>query len=368
MAAAGTGPASRRRTKIQGRADIGAKRLDSGKCVAKRARCVHGRSVMSFETYFRFTSYGFISTAFVALVTTGQLDTVSIILYMGAIGAVVYRDWRGISWLSLTERRWRLLAIAYVPFFLLDATLISRQRIIALVHLTLFTSAAKLFQEKTDRDWVFLYLIAFFQMLLAAALTFDATFVGSLIVFTFFFVSALSAFEIRRTKRSVGLIEEEVVTKGEKILSQRTIPAGRVRQFVGASVIQLVMVGVLTIPLFFLIPRTGSGVVRGFGGGEAMTGFSTSMSLGDVARIKESSQLVMRVKLDQAPRRWLRWKGVALDTFRGNGWEATYKGGISSNKDLAVAGNTAAAEQFDRDHIVDANPALRPLRQQISLE
>ena len=40
-----------------------------------------------------------------------------------------------------------------------------------LLLFTLFLSAVKLLQVKADRDWLFLYLISFFEVLLAAGLT-----------------------------------------------------------------------------------------------------------------------------------------------------------------------------------------------------
>src|SRR5262249_46295526 len=137
---------------------------------------------------------------------------VSVVLYAAGLAASLYADSRGITRYRLREWMWRVLAIAYVPFVFLDADFIST-RIIALVHMTLFVSAVKLFQQKRDRDWVFLYLIAFFQMLLAAGLTFNASFVASLCVYIFFFVSTLAAFEIRRARR-------EVVSNGEEVLSR----------------------------------------------------------------------------------------------------------------------------------------------------
>src|SRR5215831_12937849 len=164
------------------------------------------------ESYFRTTSYALVTTAFIALALTGSLDAVSIILYSIAVVVCFYRDTRGIQHLRLREWMWRTLSIGYVPFIFIDAALISN-RVIALVHMTLFVSAVKLFQLKRDRDWVFLYLIAFFQMLLAAGLTFNASFVASLCVYIFFFVSTLAAFEIRRARR-------EVVSNGEEVLSR----------------------------------------------------------------------------------------------------------------------------------------------------
>ncbi len=160
------------------------------------------------EAYFRTTSYALVTTAFLAISLTGSLDGISIALYSIAVVVCFYRDVRGAQRLRLREWMWRALSIAYVPFVFIDGAVISRNRVLALVHMTLFVSAAKLFQNKRDRDWVFLYLIAFFQMLLAAGLTFNATFVASLATFLFFFISTLAAFEIRRARREVSSLED----------------------------------------------------------------------------------------------------------------------------------------------------------------
>src|SRR5215469_6471056 len=159
------------------------------------------------DTYFRTMSYALVATAFIGLAMTGELDALSILLYSVALSVSFYRDARGIKRLRLREWMWRMLSIAYVPFIFVDAAFFS-SRVLALVHMTLFVSAAKLFQNKRDRDWVFLYLLALFQILLSAALTFNATFVASLAVFLFFFISTLAAFEIRRTRREVSSINE----------------------------------------------------------------------------------------------------------------------------------------------------------------
>src|SRR5262245_1395439 len=147
---------------------------------------------MKFDTYFRTTSYALIASAFIALVMTGEVDGLSVILYSGAFLTAFYLDTKDVKKWRPREWAWRLLTALYIPFMLLESAQPGSQRILALVHLSLFASAVKLFQDKVDRDWVFLYLIAFFQMLLASGLTFNATFVGSLIAFVFFFISTLA--------------------------------------------------------------------------------------------------------------------------------------------------------------------------------
>src|SRR5215813_12607611 len=152
---------------------------------------------MKFDTYFRLTSYALIGSAFAALALTGEVDGLALLLYsLAFIGAFV-ADARGVNRWRPREWMWRGLVALYIPFMVGDALFLSN-RILALVHLSLFASAIKLFQKKENRDWVFLYLIAFFQMLLAAGLTFNAVFVAALGAFLFFFISTLAAFEIRR--------------------------------------------------------------------------------------------------------------------------------------------------------------------------
>jgi protein-glutamine gamma-glutamyltransferase len=287
------------------------------------------------DTYFRTTSYALIASAFVALALTGELDALSIALYSVAISVCFYRDIRGVKRLRLREWMWRVLAFAYVPFIFVDAAMLSN-RILALAHMTLFVSAAKLFQNKRDRDWVFLYLIAFFQMLLAAGLTFNATFVASLVVFLFFFISTLAAFEIRRARREVTSLDEEAVTplkqnqrvkyRAKDVTAQPGKGAGRVRYLVGASFAQVAMVVALTLPFFFIIPRFGGGNVgRGVGDSQAITGFSNKVELGQVASIKSSPRVVMRIQLDRPPSRYLHWRGVALERYDGRAWSLDAK-------------------------------------------
>lgn len=290
---------------------------------------------MKFDTYFRVTSYGLIASAFAALALTGELDALSVVLYSMALAACYYIDAKGVTKWRLKEWMWRTLTVLYIPFMLFDGVALS-DKVLALVHLSLFASAAKLYQNKTDRDWVFLYLIAFFQMLLAAGLTFNATFVASLVVFLFFFISTLAAFEIRRARRGLAAVQEEIITpvkptsaKSAKVTAKKSVAGegvaprriSRIRYLVIASLIQAVIIVVLTLPFFFMIPRFNSANVgSGFGETAPMTGFSDTVELGQVASIKENRRVVMRVKLDRQPKKYLRWRGKVLERYNGRAW------------------------------------------------
>lgn len=332
------------------------------------------------EAYFRTTSYALVATAFLAIALTGELDGLSIGLYTIAISVCFYRDARGDNRLRLREWMWRALSVGYVPFVFVDAAFISKDRILALVHMTLFVSAAKLFQTKRDRDWVFLYLIAFFQMLLAAGLTFDATFVASLGLFLFCFISTLAAFEIRRAAREVTSLDEETITplKQQRVKYRTSAPrvkrGRRVRYLLGASFAQMVIVAALAFPFFFLIPRLGGGgVAKGMGEGPPITGFSDHVKLGDVASIKKSARVAMRVRLDRQPGRYIRWRGVAFDHYDGRSWMVTAEPHRLQDDNQGGSGfdvGTSASAQLWYRHPLNVQPSSHPsfIQQRIVLE
>lgn len=343
---------------------------------------------MSLDTYFRITSYALVATAFVALALTGELDALSMLLYPPALALSFYADTKGITRLRLKEWMWRALALLYVPFAFLDAAVIS-SHILALVHMTLFLSAAKLFQNKRDRDWVFLYLIAFFQIPLASGLTFNATFVGSLAIFLFFFVSSLAAFEIRRARREITMLDEEVVTrsnpgrhpKESRPIKGRTTERNsrapkRVRYLLGASVAQIALVALLAVPFFFFIPRFGGGgVASGFGDSQALTGFSDTVRLGEVASIKENKRVVMRIELDRKPGRYIRWRGIALDRYVDGVWTLSQVGDRpgerfrGSDSNMRTQNGAVPDDEFIRKHqLYDTQTYTPPTDRQFVLE
>jgi hypothetical protein len=257
---------------------------------------------------------------------------------------------------------WTVRAAAglYVPFLVLDALMLSN-RVLALVHLALFASAMKLLQRKRDRDWVFLYVVAFFLILLAAGLTFNATFVGSLTLFLFFFVSTLAAFEIRRSQREIVMKGDETLAPLKQPKARRrevasAAPPRRVRYLLGASCAQVVIVVALSLPFFFVMPRFGGGVAQGFADTTA-TGFSEKVELGQVARIKKNQQVVMRVELDRIPGRYLRWRGVVLEHYDGRSWSLLSSGrnkpiGTSQTRRLPGAGNDDQEPRIDWNYPV----------------
>ena len=184
----------------------------------------------------------------------------------------------------------------------------------------------KLIQVKKDRDWVFLYLISFFEVLLAAGLSFSPVFLGTLTLYLLCGLSAVTAFEIQKARRTIAYTETRLlvppdsrVFKKDGQNPSRSTEASRL-PFVATGL--LVMIFVLALPLFLIAPRSGAAALTRSGGGlSTFIGFSENVTLGQIGTLKQDNGLVMRVRVDDSEEpRDLRWRGVALDEFTGNGW------------------------------------------------
>ncbi|HEX8500112.1 MAG TPA: DUF3488 and transglutaminase-like domain-containing protein [Pyrinomonadaceae bacterium] len=291
---------------------------------------------MSFESYFRACSYAMIACGVLALAVSGGVGPP----LAAAFAAVLFASWR------LSETRWQLseragmvIVLLALPAFYLDWSV---QRagaadsaeqvyagVSALVHFTLLLSSIKLLQVKSDRDWLFLYLISFFEVLLAAGLSASPSFLLSLGLYVFAALLAVVCFELRKSARSVPLSESRLLVanepgffrrgrrraKGERAL--RRLP-------LAAACLFLAIFG-LALPIFLITPRAAENTLSIPGGSASsgFVGFSDHVTLGDIGRLNESNQLVMRVRVE-APARGggpaLRWRGVALDRFDGRHW------------------------------------------------
>src|SRR5215831_15937527 len=171
-------------------------------------------SQMDFNTYFRIASYTTIAAAALALFVAGGVG-----IWLGAAFAfLLVTSWKleGTRW-QLSERLALAVILISLPVFYLDWRVLTpylqlqlpegRQyrypEVSVLAHLILFLSAVKLLQRKADRDWFFLYLISFFEVLLAAGLTANPAFLLVLVLYLLCVLSTIVAFEIHKARKKV---------------------------------------------------------------------------------------------------------------------------------------------------------------------
>ena len=287
---------------------------------------------MTFASYFRAFSYVMIGVAMLTLLLAGGLNYGLAALFF----AVMVASWRleNTKW-QLPERIGLGIVLLSIPLFYLDwqyqkaiGEPVERLGVNALAHLIVFLSAVKLLQVKKDRDWVFLYLISFFEVLLAAGLSFSPVFLVTLSLYLLCGLSAVTAFEIQKARRALSLAETRLLVPPDSRVFRKS--RGR-RQWRNSEATRLpfvalgllLLIFVFALPLFLVAPRSGgAALMRNNGGLSRFIGFSEDVKLGEIGSLKQDDQLVMRVRIEegQTPRD-LRWRGVALDEFTGRGWK-----------------------------------------------
>lgn len=285
---------------------------------------------MTFEKYFKASSYATVVSAMVALYLAGGLH------YGLAIGfaALVVLAWKfeDTKW-QLSERAGLVVVLLSVPLFIIDWQFqkatgepAGRFGVTALAHLIIFLAAVKLLQVKKDRDWVFLYLISFFEVLLAAGLSFSPVFLGTLTLYLLCVLSTIIAFEIHKGKRSMPAAETRLLVPPDSRIFNVSRPRSRrqveATRLPWVALTLMLLIFVLALPLFLIAPRSGAAaLLRGGTGLSNFVGFSETVNLGEIGTLKRDNALVMHVRVEGTPAgKPLRWRGVALDEYTGRGW------------------------------------------------
>jgi hypothetical protein len=276
------------------------------------------------ERFFRGSLFFLILTSAGMLIATGKLDSVTCALVSIAILYKGFRWWHGRP-PELSHRIATWLVLAYLVFFPLDVLFFSRffvagstnptlyAALLGAVHFLLFVMLVRLFSARTDRDALFLAMLAFAAVLAAAVLTVDTSFLVLFFIFLLFGVATFVGMELRRGVR--GAIAPPLDAQPER---ERQIT--RALSLAALSV----AMGTITIggALFFFFPRFSAGYLgRASMQPSLMTGFTDDVELGQIGEIKKDSAVVMRVKTGRpVGDPLLRWRGIALSTFDGRRW------------------------------------------------
>src|SRR5712692_3948614 len=298
---------------------------------------------MSFNTYFRLTSYATVAAAALALFVAGGVG----VWLAVAFAIVIIAAWKlaGTRW-QLSERVALIVILASLPFFYFDWRILTpllqnefiegnatrgTAEVAVLAHLILFLSAIKLLQRKGDRDWFFLYLISFFEVLLAAGLTASPAFLATLIFYLLCALSTVVAFEIQKSRRRVKAAQTRLLVPPDSTLFRKLPMRLWRRRYLETRRLPLVSLGllvliiVLALPFFLIAPRTASSALkRGGNSFSGFIGFSDNVTLGQIGELKANDEIFMHVRIESgnaAPNAGLRWRGVALDEFTGRAWK-----------------------------------------------
>jgi transglutaminase-like putative cysteine protease len=276
------------------------------------------------ERFFRASLFFLILTSIATLVSTGKLDLLTCIAAPAAMLYKGVRLWRGQpAELSHSTATWTV--IAYLGFFPLDILFFSRAfvanssnpallaALLGAIHFLVLVMLVRLYSATTDRDALFLAMLAFAAMLASSILTVDTSFLILFFAFLLFGVGAFIGLEMRRGANGT-------LTPPFSRQPSEDRRLGRALSLAALTV----AVGSIGLggALFFIFPRFAAGYLgRASMQPSLMSGFSDNVELGQIGEIKQNSAVVMRVKTGgPVPYPMLRWRGTALTTFDGKRW------------------------------------------------
>jgi hypothetical protein len=337
---------------------------------------------VNFNTYFRLTSYATIAAAALALFVAGGVGLWLTIAF--ALVMIVAFKLEGTRW-QLSERIALIVILISIPIFYFDWRVLTPLllngfsdtrdlaqgggissgvggvahgsiEVAVLAHLILFLSAVKLLQRKADRDWFFLYLISFFEVLLAAGLTASPLFLATLALYLLCALSTVVAFEIQKARKKVTATQTRLLVPPDSTLFRKLPMRLWRRRYLETRRLPLVSAGllilivILALPFFLIAPRTASSALRRGGNGvSGFIGFSDNVTLGQIGQLKGNNEIFMHVRIDNLgalPPSGLRWRGVALDEFTGKAWKKSRVAERSEKKEsesgLFQLGTTAS--------------------------
>src|SRR5512143_2321704 len=133
---------------------------------------------MNFAQYFRLSSYCLIASGFLAIGAAGAVGLPWKCLFTAALVISWFVDTAALraripTWLL------NLMVLVYLPISILDYRYFSDSFLSAILHAVFFVAAVKLLTLSTNRDYVYLYLISFAQLLVASSQTSNLTFAFS---------------------------------------------------------------------------------------------------------------------------------------------------------------------------------------------
>ncbi len=215
--------------------------------------------------------------------------------------------------LKILSSSWGLLALPLL-YFGLDLPLLE-----LLVWILVFLQFSRLVFKTELNDYLFGFLISLMCLLVGAMVAQGLQF--AFLLLTFYLVLSWALITYNMMAEPVGSHSPPALFKQ---VGEKELLGGRL---FGFSTGMMLLGLVLTTLIFSSFPRLGMGGALS-DPGSPVSGFSESVQLGDVGRIKQNSAVVMRIEFEHdgkthRPSQPVYWRGVVLDHFNGNAWFST---------------------------------------------
>lgn len=263
------------------------------------------------DRFFEFSLLGLLTSGYLAVAGSGYLDAPTVLITAAALLARAFIA-AGLLRVDLPPGVVTAVTLAYVGFYPIDYFFISQAFIPAAVHLVFFVAVVKILTAQTNRDYFFLKIIAFLELLAACVLSSSFNFFGFLLLFLVLGVATFASGEIRQSRqRSLSIA--------------RVSARGLFLRLTAVALVASTGILILTAGLFFFLPRTARAAFQHFISHRYhLAGFSGHVTLGEIGEIKRENTPVMHIKMDRQEDRplSLKWRGAALSEFNGRAWSS----------------------------------------------
>jgi protein-glutamine gamma-glutamyltransferase len=263
----------------------------------------------SVDQFFELSLLGLLASGFLAVVGSGYLDVPTVVLTSAAL-IVRALMVAGLVHFDPPPAVVTALTLAYIGFYPIDYFFISRAFIPAAIHLVFFVAVVKVVTGRTNRDYLFLKVIAFLELLAACIVSASFNFFVFLLLFLILGVATFASNEIRQSRQRVQS-------------STRQTGAGVPARLIAVVLCVSLSILVITAGLFFFLPRTARAAFQHFVSHRYhLVGFSNYVTLGEIGEVKKENVPVMHVRMDHPEDRSLalKWRGAALAEFNGRVW------------------------------------------------
>ena len=285
---------------------------------------------MRFLWYVRCSGYLLIGAGFAALLVTDEYGLLSALIF----GLLLFLGWQidsGRLRHAIPLWFWNLATLAFFAFCAADALMIRRDTSVALVNMLIALQAVKLLNPKQDRDYLALYALSFFALLISSIMTFSALFALSCLLFIATGTWALIARHLKGEIQTYAFSNAPPALAGQddERFETPAVNALISPKFLGGTLLITLFTCVLSVVVFLILPRMREGTFFSYAGRDApkVSGFSEEMALDSFGAIRLNHTPVMNVELpgiadpSQLAGR-LYWKGVTYNHYDGLRWKA----------------------------------------------
>lgn len=284
---------------------------------------------MRFVIVHKVVSYLMVMTSTLSLFLSGELPPWVGPVVMALCAASWFWESPRVE-LPRYETTWNILTVgmlAFVAFEIItgDALIMSG------VHFILFLLVNKLFNRRTSRDYLQLYVLSFMQVIAGSTVDFDLTYGVQFILYVVFGTWTLILFHLKREMEDNYLLKYGDSLHGrpvqvDRVLNSRKLIGGRF--LLATSAVSLIVFLGSTI-VFVAFPRIGFGLFfKRQRQGVMMSGFSDRIELGEFGVIKDDPTVVMRVEFPrgrEALPSSTYWRGISFDQYDGKSWTKSRK-------------------------------------------